>query len=504
MVFRTATHETDARAASHHGSQRKNNPISSGSAVNPVVLSSAPMSTPVKSSPSAGSKPPATQLNSNGKRPLATVDSKAKHRVTDTTSSTNTNLIPNGVPNTANTASFPSNAVAGFKPFNGPSLVASLPPSHNTLLTRIIPTDVSSASLRSAATAAQNALVDKSVRKKKSPPSKPPATNSAPQKSEPKPASSGQPNLNQGQPISGSIPPSSIQYPQLSDTSAVSQRVASSSGEQSVPLASPTVVSAHKQPFTTVSSGSDRPATLPVKASSFNSSVPMTSPRPSQAGHVQNGTTTNTVTHQPPQLQPQQIPTSSQPSQTDTNTQSDKPANEDEDSDNSSAPLATVFQCKKCRLIISDSSSWIGAMVDQEGISYFTIKSVVTDSINILPTGRVSNSGPDRGSSFHPIACSSCSSEIGRFYLATPHQVDFARNHYTLDASKMAYYKVGQPGYSSKEASDNISNLLKPSANVASQQFAMMETMIITLYNQVGQLQQKVELMENDQKKAGK
>lgn len=158
-------------------------------------------------------------------------------------------------------------------------------------------------------------------------------------------------------------------------------------------------------------------------------------------------------------------------------------------------PVATVFQCKKCNRIFSDSYSWVGALGSDSGQGIFVVNSVVNGSVQILRGTELQSSqhGVDKGASFYHIVCATCKTNIGRIYITSPPLLDFARNLYSFLVPRISFYSVGNLEESSQDISDAIRDLITGAPSAMSRQMAILETMVIALSEQVKSLEQKAD-----------
>lgn len=159
----------------------------------------------------------------------------------------------------------------------------------------------------------------------------------------------------------------------------------------------------------------------------------------------------------------------------------------------------TVFQCKKCRRIISDTISWCGA-VDDDELKVFVVSSVVPESIKTDPQLTMSQTGLDRGSSYNDLLCAGCDTLLGRIYVTTTQHMDFARGMYAFLAEEMAFYLCGSYKQAEPGIDEAIRAMLKPSPTATAKQLAMIQTMIMSIHTQLEALSSRVGLLESSQK----
>lgn len=156
----------------------------------------------------------------------------------------------------------------------------------------------------------------------------------------------------------------------------------------------------------------------------------------------------------------------------------------------------TVFQCKKCSKIISDTLSWGGA-IDEENLKIFIVSSIVPDSIRPVKTLTVaSDNGIDRGSSFNDLICAHCDEVIGRIYVTTTQNLDFARGMYAFLADKMAFYMCGSHQQLEPEIDEAIKALIRPDPSTTSKQLAMIESMVMAMYKKIEGLEERIKQLE--------
>lgn len=159
----------------------------------------------------------------------------------------------------------------------------------------------------------------------------------------------------------------------------------------------------------------------------------------------------------------------------------------------------TVFQCKKCRRIISDTLSWCGA-VDDDELKVFVVSSVVPESIKTDPQLTMAQNGLDRGSSYNDLLCAGCNTLLGRIYVTTTQHMDFARGMYAFLAEEMAFYLCGSYKQAEPGIDEAIRAMLKPSPTATAKQLAMIQTMIMSIHTQLDALSSRVGLLESSQK----
>lgn len=155
----------------------------------------------------------------------------------------------------------------------------------------------------------------------------------------------------------------------------------------------------------------------------------------------------------------------------------------------------TIFQCKKCRVIISDTLSWCGA-VDDEELKLFVVSKVVPDATKTSSQLTMSSSGLDRGSSYNELSCSNCGTILGRVYVTTTQHMDFARGMYTFHAEQMGFYVVGSQKAAEPGIDEAIHAILKPTPTATARQLAMIQTMIMSFHRQFEDLNQRVAQLE--------
>ncbi|XP_025077120.1 protein Mis18-alpha-like [Pomacea canaliculata] len=101
-----------------------------------------------------------------------------------------------------------------------------------------------------------------------------------------------------------------------------------------------------------------------------------------------------------------------------------------------------VFQCESCRSILGDSTKWLAAY---EALEAFTL-SAVTNNVSCGEVLHHSDSVHDAGSSYHLLICQLCKTEIGRYYVTTPRQLDHLRGNFTLYVAMVTRYQLGNAG----------------------------------------------------------
>lgn len=170
--------------------------------------------------------------------------------------------------------------------------------------------------------------------------------------------------------------------------------------------------------------------------------------------------------------------------------------NEDSKHSKKQSRSVTVFQCKSCRHIISDTLSWRGA-VDDEELKVFVVSSIVPESVKTTSQLTMSQSGLDRGSSYNDLVCAKCDHLLGRIYMTTTQHMDFARGMYTFMAEEMAYYLCGSHKQAEPGIDDAIKAMLKPTPSTTSKQLAMVETMLMSIHKQFQELNERVARIES-------
>lgn len=170
--------------------------------------------------------------------------------------------------------------------------------------------------------------------------------------------------------------------------------------------------------------------------------------------------------------------------------------NNDPPADKNDKAVAQVFQCKKCNQILSDSYAFEGALSDDDSLSIIVVNSILPGSVKLFDEISMSNNGSDRGASFLLIQCQSCETPIGRMYLSTPSHLDFARDKYTFLAGRLKFYSVGRLSYIAPDVSQTIKDLLTPTPSRTSKQFAMIESMLMTMHHQVEKLTEQGSLKD--------
>mmetsp|Transcript_23725 Transcript_23725/g.38237 ORF Transcript_23725/g.38237 Transcript_23725/m.38237 type:complete len:170 (+) Transcript_23725:114-623(+) len=98
-----------------------------------------------------------------------------------------------------------------------------------------------------------------------------------------------------------------------------------------------------------------------------------------------------------------------------------------------------VFQCHKCRRILTDSNYLVEMDEDSKTITFKAARGVrVTDKI------LVSRSSKEYGSTYKKLVCEACDCDLGKQYLTTPQQLDSARSRYCFNVSALESYEVGR------------------------------------------------------------
>lgn len=163
------------------------------------------------------------------------------------------------------------------------------------------------------------------------------------------------------------------------------------------------------------------------------------------------------------------------------------------------APTPTppvVFQCKYCFKIVCDSTAYIDGSSNSEGTEYIVVSAVAPKAVDILQDCFMSTSLFDQGSCYHPIQCAHCEKTIGRFYVSTPPEFDYARNKFLFLADQIDFYLVADAPLRPETVSQSLRKLLNPDPNTTSQQFAMLEMLVMKMHQEQVGLLERVNYLE--------
>lgn len=108
----------------------------------------------------------------------------------------------------------------------------------------------------------------------------------------------------------------------------------------------------------------------------------------------------------------------------------------------SNSPL--VFSCSKCRTIIGDSLSLVGTHSQLQTIT-LTAANAISRGEELLTSSE--KDAIDRGATFIPLSCLSCSSPIGRYYITTPKGLDEMRERFSFLTTHLSSYQLGRATY---------------------------------------------------------
>lgn len=162
-----------------------------------------------------------------------------------------------------------------------------------------------------------------------------------------------------------------------------------------------------------------------------------------------------------------------------------------------SAPTPpVVFQCKYCFKIVCDSTAYIDGSSNSEGTEYIVVSAVAPKAVDILQDCFMSTSLFDQGSCYHPIQCAHCENTIGRFYTSTPPEFDYARNKFLFLADQIDFYLVADAPLRPETVSRSLRKLLNPDPNTTSQQFAMLEMLVMKMHQEQVGLLERVKYLE--------
>merc|ERR1711871_1742651 len=162
-----------------------------------------------------------------------------------------------------------------------------------------------------------------------------------------------------------------------------------------------------------------------------------------------------------------------------------------------------VFQCRKCRYIIGDSSHGMTASRNKklQTISLQRVRNVkVAESIDVLR---------DEGnlSLFYAIKCPNCDSHIGRKYMATSPEMDSVRGLFTLDIDAHQSSQIGKAKmHATSEAGavppspDSIMNVMIVGTESSlteiverTSRLAQVQSLVLTLDQRIQKLEQNMQ-----------
>lgn len=171
-----------------------------------------------------------------------------------------------------------------------------------------------------------------------------------------------------------------------------------------------------------------------------------------------------------------------------------KPTEKEKEPEEKIPPI--VFQCKNCFRIICDSSAYVDGSSDAEGTNFIIFSAVAPDTIDIAQDGTLSTSSYDNGSFYHAILCAHCEIEIGRYYVSTPEEMDYARQKFMFLGDKMEYYQIAEAPIQSDTVREKLKKLLNPDPTLVSQQFAMVETVLMKMHREQAELVNRIQQLE--------
>ncbi|KAF0686825.1 Aste57867_21385 [Aphanomyces stellatus] len=103
------------------------------------------------------------------------------------------------------------------------------------------------------------------------------------------------------------------------------------------------------------------------------------------------------------------------------------------DDDVVEVPFPVVFQCRTCRAIVADSTSFSSSNVDQRTITFSRV-------VHLLKSNTARTEG---GNTFHELTCTQCDTVLGKVYIGTVRALDAVRDLYTLNADALTNYQIG-------------------------------------------------------------
>ncbi|ESO88494.1 hypothetical protein LOTGIDRAFT_234549 [Lottia gigantea] len=145
--------------------------------------------------------------------------------------------------------------------------------------------------------------------------------------------------------------------------------------------------------------------------------------------------------------------------------------------------LPIVFQCENCRTIIGDSFASVS--------SNSTLKMVtldrVTKKVRIRDKLVSSSHTTDLGSSYNPLACETCNSDLGRIYRTTTIHLDELRDKFSLYVDRLSCYQIG-----SEEQKASLSSAAIPSVHYLQQQIIKLQAVSVSLNGRLMEIEDRL------------
>lgn len=108
-----------------------------------------------------------------------------------------------------------------------------------------------------------------------------------------------------------------------------------------------------------------------------------------------------------------------------------------------SVDSSAVFQCQKCRTILSDSSQHVQTLKVSETRQLLAFReTAIPLNVHHEEELLTSQSGVDHGSSFLHVSCPACDTPVGRLYQSTCPALDVFRDRVTLESDCILMYRI--------------------------------------------------------------
>ncbi|KAK6168477.1 hypothetical protein SNE40_021001 [Patella caerulea] len=146
--------------------------------------------------------------------------------------------------------------------------------------------------------------------------------------------------------------------------------------------------------------------------------------------------------------------------------------------------LPMVFQCENCRTVVGDT---ICPVIANNSLRLITLDKV-TNKVRIREKLISSSSSADLGSSYNPLICETCNSDLGRIYRTTTFQLDDLRNKYSLYIDRLSFYRLD----SGEMTSEHLNNGNIQSYKQLEQEILKLQAVSVSFNSRIIQLEERL------------